>query len=101
MMLKLNVSKLSSVSMIACVLILSSCKEDEEPQRITLQDTADLTDEAVTDAYFQDIDDMAGVAIESPSDTQIPRRKIRRVSSLLILEARDVPTCKTTCAKES
>ena len=86
MMLKLNVSKLSSVAMIAGVLILSSCKEDEEPQRITLQDTADLTDEAVTDAYFQDIDDMAGVAIESPSDTQYSGGRVS--SSITIQDPR-------------
>ena len=82
-MLKPNVLKLSSVALLASVLVLTSCKEDEEPDRITLQDTADLTDEAMTDAYFQDIDDMAGVAIESPDDTQY---STGRVSGTITIE---------------
>lgn len=68
-MIKQDVQKLSAVAAFISALVLSSCKE-EDSQRITLQDTADLTDEAVTDAYFQELDDMAGVAIKSPSDTQ-------------------------------
>jgi len=46
-----------------------SCKEDE-PEPLTLQDTADLMEESISEAYFQDLDDMAGVAIEAPSDTE-------------------------------
>lgn len=82
MMLKPNVLKLSTVAALVSVLILSSCK-DEEPQPIILQDTADLTDEAQTDAYFQDLDDMAGVAIGSPSDTQY---STGRVSGTITIE---------------
>jgi hypothetical protein len=41
-----------------------------------LQDTADLTDEAITEAYFQDLDDMAGIAIESPSETQYTNGRV-------------------------
>lgn len=50
----------------AAVLVLS-CKEEEN--RITVQDTQDITEEALTDSYFQDMDDMAGVAIESDDAT--------------------------------
>jgi hypothetical protein len=56
-----------SVAFIGSLLTVSSCQEDTE--RLTLQDSADITDEAVTDAYFQDMDDMAGVAIEAPTET--------------------------------
>lgn len=70
MTLKLNVLKFSAFALAASVVALVSCKEDEEPQRLTLQDTADLTEEALTEAYFQDLDDMAGVAIAAPSDTE-------------------------------
>ncbi|HEU5146295.1 MAG TPA: hypothetical protein VFT90_06260, partial [Chryseosolibacter sp.] len=61
--------KTSAMLFAASMLAISSCKEDE-PERITLQDTADLTEEAVTDAYFQDLDDMAGLAIEAPTETE-------------------------------
>ena len=67
MILKQNFLKFSAVALVASVLGISSCKDEEE--RLTLQDTADITEEALTDSYFQDMDDMAGVAIESPSDT--------------------------------
>lgn len=65
-MLKQSFLKFSAFALIVSVLGISSCKEDED--RITLQDTADITEEALTEAYFQDMDDMAGKAIESPSD---------------------------------
>lgn len=68
-MLKSRVLKLSSFALVASVLLTFSCKEDE-PSRLTLQDTADLMEEAITDAYFQDIDDIAGVAIEAPTETE-------------------------------
>jgi hypothetical protein len=69
MMLKQSVLKLSAFALVAGVLALSSCKEEED-ERFTLRDTADLSEEALTDAYFQDMDDMAGVAIETPTDTE-------------------------------
>jgi hypothetical protein len=68
MMLKQNFSKISGFILIASVLGMLSCKEEE--QRLTIQDTADITEEAITDAYFQDMDDMAGIAIQAPSETE-------------------------------
>jgi hypothetical protein len=82
MMLKPHVLKVSAIALVASVLGFSSCKDDT-PQRFTLQDTADLTDEAVTEAYFQDLDDMAGVAIETPSDAQY---NAGRVSTSITIE---------------
>lgn len=66
---KQSVLKISAYALIASFLGFLSCKEDE-PQRLTLQDTADLMEEAVTESYFQDLDDMAGIAIEAPSDLE-------------------------------
>lgn len=68
-MFKPSVLKLSGFVLVASVAGILSCKE-EEPSRLTLQDTADLTEEAITDAYFQDMDDIAGVAIEAPTETE-------------------------------
>ena len=75
MILKPNVLKLSAVALVASVMGMSSCKDDA-PGRITLHDTADLSDEAVTEAYFQDLDDMAGIAIEAPSETEYSTGRI-------------------------
>lgn len=52
----------------ALVLSLVSCEDATNEGRVTLQDTADLVDEALTEAYFQDVDDMAGLAIGSPTE---------------------------------
>ncbi|HEY0651999.1 MAG TPA: hypothetical protein VGD65_02685 [Chryseosolibacter sp.] len=59
--------KRSSILMIAAISLITSCNEEE---RITAQDSQDISEEAVTDSYFQDMDDMAGVAVEAPSDTE-------------------------------
>jgi hypothetical protein len=48
-------------------LFTFSCQVDE---KISKQDTDDVKEEALTDAYFQDMDDIAGVAIASPSENQ-------------------------------
>jgi hypothetical protein len=56
-----------SILMIAVTFLIFSCKDEE---RITTQDTQDITEEALTDSYFQDMDDMAGVAVESPSENE-------------------------------
>lgn len=54
--------KSTSVLMIAAIAVVSSCNDEE---RITLKDTQDITEEALTDSYFQDMDDMAGVAVQA------------------------------------
>ncbi len=56
-----------SILMIAVTFLVFSCKDEE---RITNQDTQDITEEALTDSYYQDMDDMAGVAVESPSENE-------------------------------
>lgn len=53
--------------MMAAILFVTSCNDEE---RVTAQDTQDISEEAVTDSYFQDMDDMAGVAVEAPSETE-------------------------------
>ncbi len=60
-------AKIVSLSLIASIGILSSCKEEE---RLTAGDTQDISEEALTDSYFQDTDDLGGIAIESPEDSQ-------------------------------
>jgi hypothetical protein len=59
--------KIASLAVVAAMFAMASCKDEE---RLTLSDTQDISEEAVTDSYFQDMDDMAGVAIEAPTDDQ-------------------------------
>ncbi len=80
-MLKSNVVKLSTVALIASFLVITSCK-DEVPDRITLQDSADLTDEAIAEAFFADLDDMAGLAIHAPSETEFSGGRIASTVSI-------------------
>jgi hypothetical protein len=49
------------------ILFIFGCKGDETVSR---QDITDISEEAVTDAYFQDMDDLAGVAIAAPTSDQ-------------------------------
>jgi hypothetical protein len=58
--------KSTSILMIASIAWMSSCKDEE---KISARDTQDVTEEAVTDTYFQDMDDMAGVAVQSDAAT--------------------------------
>ena len=62
-----SVQKIISLSLIGAILVIQSCKDED---RLTLADTQDITEESVTNSYFQDMDDMAGVAINSPGDDE-------------------------------
>lgn len=59
--------KIISLTLIGGVLVILSCNDED---RLTLADTQDITEEAVTDSYFQDMDDMAGIAIDAPEDDE-------------------------------
>ena len=59
--------KIAALSLIGGVMLITSCNDEE---RLTQSDTQDITEEAITDSYFQDMDDMAGVAMNAPSDDQ-------------------------------
>lgn len=72
--------KIAALTLIGGILFVSSCNDEE---RLTLADTQDITEEAITESYFQDMDDMAGVAINSPNDTQLSGG---RVASTITIE---------------
>jgi hypothetical protein len=55
----------SSIVMFAITLVMS-CNNDED--QFTSQDTRDITEESLSDAYFQDLDDLTAVTIAAPSD---------------------------------
>lgn len=61
-------AKVVALSFVGTVGILSSCQDDEK--RLTPSDTQDITEEALTDAYFQDLDDLGGVVIGSPENDE-------------------------------
>ena len=61
------IAKIVSLSLIASIGLVSSCNEEE---RLTASDTQDISEEAITDSYFQDADDLGGVAIAAPTDDQ-------------------------------
>lgn len=60
-------AKIVALSLMGLIGILSSCNEEE---RLTATDTQDITEEALTDAYFQDLDDMGGVVVGAPDNDQ-------------------------------
>lgn len=62
-------TRFSASGLVAAVLLMVSCQDDEK--RLTVQDTQDISEEALTDSYYQDVDDMGSVAIGAPSDTDL------------------------------
>jgi hypothetical protein len=65
--MKTKLFKTGAMLLICASFLTTSCEEEE---RLTAQDTADISEEAVTDSYFQDADDMSAVAIEAPSESE-------------------------------
>ena len=65
--MKTKLFRTSSILSLTAIILISSCRDEE---RITVQDTQDISEEALTESYFQDLDDMAAVAIQSPSETE-------------------------------
>jgi hypothetical protein len=66
--MKKSFSKSAIIGCTFSVLLFTSCEQDEK--RLTPQDSADITGEAVVDALFQDLDDLAGVVIQSPNEAE-------------------------------
>jgi hypothetical protein len=67
---------------LACIgaaVLVWSCMDEE---RLTLQDTQDISEEAVTDSYFQDLDDMAGVAVGSPNEADFSGGRISKTITI-------------------
>lgn len=65
--------KAAALAMIGGIFFVSSCTDED---RLTVADTQDITEEAITDSYFQDMDDMAGVAMNAPNETQLSSGRI-------------------------
>lgn len=56
-----------SVVLITALVTTISCQDEE---RISTEDMQDISEEALTDSYFQDVDDMSAVAVQTPDDTE-------------------------------
>lgn len=64
--MKNKLFKSTTIFIISAITLITSCNDED---RLSGRDTQDITEEASTDAYFQDMDDMAGVAIQSDNAT--------------------------------
>src|SRR5690606_3014448 len=58
---------LSLVSLIS-VWFITGCESEET--RLTADDSRDISEEAIGDAYFQDLDDLGAVVVAAPSDSE-------------------------------
>ncbi|MDH4090109.1 MAG: hypothetical protein OEV74_13575 [Cyclobacteriaceae bacterium] len=77
--------KISSLTFLGATMLLPACQDQE---RLTLADTQDIIEEAVTDSYFQDLDDMAGVAIGSPNDAEYAGGRVASPIAITIQDQR-------------
>jgi len=61
-------SKIAFLSAFATLALVSSCNDDAE---LSSEDSVSVTEEAVTESYFEDMDDLAGISINSASESQL------------------------------
>jgi hypothetical protein len=57
---------IGALFMIIGAALMSSCSDEN---RLTLKDSQDIAEDALTDSYFADADDMSGIAIQSDNET--------------------------------
>ncbi|HTE33712.1 MAG TPA: hypothetical protein VK666_25200, partial [Chryseolinea sp.] len=81
-----HLSKITAFTLIVGGTVLFSCKDED---RLTITDTEEITEEAVTDSYFLDMDDMATVAVSAPADDQYSGGRIS--STITITDTRFCP----------
>lgn len=62
-----KVIKSAAFAMIAALSAFVMSCDDEN--RLTLQDAQDVSEDALTDSYFEDADDMSGIALQSDAAT--------------------------------
>ena len=58
-------ARITALVIVGAISLLTGCQDED---RLTVADTQDIIEEALTDSYFQDMDDMAGVAINAPTE---------------------------------
>ncbi|NJM26767.1 MAG: hypothetical protein HC859_16115 [Bacteroidia bacterium] len=75
----------ASVAAIVGVSLISACVDED---RLTVQDVADVTEEAVSDYYYQDMDDMSGVTIGTPTDEQYEGGRVAATYNITVNDDR-------------
>lgn len=58
-------AKACSYALVAAMTLVFSCKDED---RLTVADAQDISEEAMTDSYYQDIDDVGSVSVAAPSE---------------------------------
>ncbi|HEY9048369.1 MAG TPA: hypothetical protein VIN08_20820 [Ohtaekwangia sp.] len=76
----------SSLSLIAAIALMASCQDEDK--RLTASDTQDISEETVTDSYYQDMDDMGSVAIATPSEAQLSTGRVEGSVTITIDDSR-------------
>ena len=76
-------TKIAASSLIFGVTMMFSCNTED---RLTINDTQEITEESVTDSYYSDMDDMASVTVAAPADNQYSGGRV--ASTLTITDLR-------------
>ena len=66
--MKTTLFRTISFSLLAGLVIISGC--EKERLELTNNESKDISEEALIDSYYQDLDDLASVAINAPSDQE-------------------------------
>ncbi|MEP6735263.1 MAG: hypothetical protein ABJA70_07085 [Chryseolinea sp.] len=75
--------KLAASCLIIGLAVMFSCNTED---RLTINDTQEITEESVTDSYYSDMDDMASVTVAAPADNQYSGGRV--ATSLTIQDLR-------------
>ena len=79
-------TKIAASSLIVGLTVMFSCNTED---RLTINDTQEITEESVTDSYYSDMDDMASVTVSAPADNQYSGGRV--ASTLTVQDLRFCP----------
>lgn len=72
----MKTKRASRILSLGCIVAMSWLTACQEEDRLSVQDAQDINEEALTDSYFKDVDDMGNVSFESTGDQYSPSGRV-------------------------
>lgn len=86
---------LKSLTIIITMAVFSFVTSCDDENRITGDDSKDISEDALTDSYYEDADDLASVSLDASSNDQLGGQNAEgsRVSEAIIITVNDQRKC--------
>lgn len=78
-------SRILSLGFIIATSRLTACQEED---RLNVQDAQDINEEALTDSYFNDVDDMGNVSFQATGDQYAPAGRVAGEITIVVNDER-------------